>query len=76
MTWWLELLPTMWYLIWVPAHVPAASLPVLLPANGLGKAVPSDPNAWAPAMHVVDLEENPGSGFGLVQHWPLGPSGK
>lgn len=49
------------------ACVLAAPLLNQLPANGMTKAAEDGPSACAPATHVGDLEEAPGSGFGLAQ---------
>lgn len=47
--------------MWVLGQVPAVALLIQLPANVMEKAEDEDPSAWAPAMHVGDLDEVSGS---------------
>lgn len=44
-------------------RVPAALIPIRLPANEAGKGVNDSPSTWAPATHVRDPGGGPGFWF-------------
>lgn len=49
--------------IWVLIYVLAASLPILLPAKGLGNTMEDNPNSWVTSIiHKEDPDEAPDFG--------------
>lgn len=46
---------------WVSSAVPAALLPIKLPASGLGKAAENGSSVWVPATHMENRKYVPGS---------------